>query len=63
MYKITFHVLTVLNCRGQLVKLGCKVDVAPNGQFALNIVTNNEIEYDLILLDLEMPIKGKSDKT
>lgn len=49
--KLTFN-------RGQLTKLGCKVDVAMNGQLAVNKIQNNEDKYDLVLLDLEMPVKG-----
>jgi CheY-like chemotaxis protein len=43
--------------KGQLTKLGCKVDVAMNGQLAVNKIQNNEDKYDLVLLDLEMPVK------
>ncbi len=34
------------------------MDVAPNGQLALNMIKNSKDRYDLVLLDLEMPIKG-----
>jgi CheY-like chemotaxis protein len=50
--------------RGQLSKIGCHVDVAANGLIAVNKFTRNKnghvygAKYDVILLDLEMPVKG-----
>jgi signal transduction histidine kinase/ActR/RegA family two-component response regulator len=43
--------------KGQLVKLGCYVNIASNGQLALeHFKTTPTPKYDIILLDLEMPV-------
>lgn len=43
------------------MKLGCKVDVASNGLIAAEMMKDKlQAKYDIILLDLEMPIKGKA---
>ena len=48
--------------RGQLSKLGCIVDQATNGLIAVEKMKSTPPpHYDVILLDLEMPIKGKLD--
>ena len=45
--------------RGELQKLGCDVDVASNGQIAVEkMKLTPRPKYDIILLDLEMPVKG-----
>jgi CheY-like chemotaxis protein len=45
--------------RGQLVKLGCHVNIASNGQLALeHFKATPTPKYDIILLDLEMPVLG-----
>eukprot|EP00029_Vermamoeba_vermiformis_P006978 TRINITY_DN2881_c0_g3_i7.p1 TRINITY_DN2881_c0_g3~~TRINITY_DN2881_c0_g3_i7.p1 ORF type:complete len:480 (+),score=107.56 TRINITY_DN2881_c0_g3_i7:369-1808(+) len=44
--------------KGQLVKLGCEVDIASNGQIAVQMMSlTPRPHYDLVLLDLEMPVK------
>jgi CheY-like chemotaxis protein len=44
--------------KGQLMKLGCQVDVASNGLIAAEMMKDKlQAKYDIILLDLEMPIK------
>ncbi len=44
------------------MKLGCQVDVASNGLLATDLLKDKEQpKYDIILLDLEMPIKGETD--
>lgn len=49
-----------------MVKLGCTVDVASNGLIAVKKFKKNKrsktvsvSNYDLVLLDLEMPVMGK----
>ncbi len=45
-----------------MVKLGCQVDVASNGQIAVQkMKLTPRPKYDIILLDLEMPVKGMLD--
>ncbi len=45
--------------RGQLTKLGCTVEVASNGLIAVDKMSRvSKSKFDLILLDLEMPVKG-----
>ncbi len=39
-----------------LKKYKCVVEIAENGEIAVNKVKENENEYDLILMDLEMPV-------
>lgn len=47
--------------RGQLTRLGCEVDQASNGLIAVQrMKLTPPPHYDIILLDLEMPIKGKT---
>ena len=44
------------------MKLGCQVDVASNGLLATDLLKDkSRLKYDIILLDLEMPVKGKAD--
>jgi signal transduction histidine kinase/CheY-like chemotaxis protein len=44
--------------KGQLQKLGCSVDIAGNGQIAVQkLKLTPRPHYDIILLDLEMPVK------
>jgi CheY-like chemotaxis protein len=43
------------------MKLGCQVDVASNGLIAAEMMGDKLLaKYDIILLDLEMPIKGNT---
>ncbi len=43
-----------------MTKLGCLVDQASNGQIAVqNLKSTPKPHYDVILLDLEMPVMGK----
>ena len=50
--------------RGQLVKLGCQVEVASNGLIAVQkLKGNTRNKYDLVLLDLEMPVMGKDSSS
>jgi len=44
-----------------LVKLGCQVDVAGNGQEALRLLEHND--YDLVLMDCMMPVMNGYDAT
>ncbi len=39
-----------------LSKAGCEVDIASNGQEAIDCVVNNDQNYDLILMDIQMPV-------
>ena len=39
-----------------LEKQGLCVDVASNGKIGVDIITNNSDKYDLVLLDLQMPV-------
>ena len=58
MVEVTNEVITLL--RGQLQKLGSNVDIAVNGQVAVEkMKLTPRPNYDIILLDLEMPVKGK----
>jgi hypothetical protein len=44
--------------KGQLGKLGCQIDVASDGQIAVQrMKLTPRPHYDIILLDLEMPVK------
>jgi CheY-like chemotaxis protein len=44
--------------KGQLAKLGCTVEVASNGLIAVDKMSRvSKSKFDLILLDLEMPVK------
>jgi len=44
-----------------LTKLGHKVDIAENGQIALELATTNH--YDIVLMDIQMPIKDGVEAT
>jgi len=64
----TLHVLLVEDNRinqkiavALLVKLGYKVDVAENGVEAIEAVGKND--YDLILMDMQMPVMGGLEAT
>jgi CheY-like chemotaxis protein len=37
-----------------LENIGCKVEIAQNGQEAINIYADNK--YDIILMDIQMPV-------
>ena len=43
-----------------LEKMGCQVDIAPDGQQALEKIDNN---YDLILMDIGLPVLNGIDST
>lgn len=43
-----------------LEKMGCRVDIAPDGQQALEKIDNN---YDLILMDIGLPVLNGIDLT
>ena len=36
--------------------LGYEVTLAENGQIALDILSSNEIQFDIVLMDLMMPV-------
>lgn len=42
-------------CKAMLETLNCTVDVAPNGKTAIELFTQSESEYDLILMDIGLP--------
>ena len=46
-----------------LTKLGCAVTLAHNGQEAINIITANNFLYNLIFMDIEMPIMDGFEAT
>ncbi|MCM8534209.1 MAG: response regulator, partial [Lentisphaeraceae bacterium] len=41
----------------QLTRMGIAVDVAENGQIALDIIDSND-DYDIIFMDVQMPVMG-----
>lgn len=42
------------------MKLGCEVDISGNGLLAVQrMQSKTQLNYDVILLDLEMPVMGK----
>ena len=46
-----------------LEKVGIKVSIAPNGQEGLEMFLENKNKYDLILMDLQMPLMSGYDAT
>lgn len=42
---------------------GIKIDIAVNGQEALTMVTNGDKKYDLVLMDIQMPIMDGYEAT
>lgn len=61
--KFAFHVLLVddrdINIKvGKLLlkNMGCTIDIAVNGQEALDLIASSDIKYDLILMDIQMPV-------
>ncbi len=48
---------------GLLENSGIKIDIANNGKEAINLYNNNPKKYELILMDLQMPIMGGIEAT
>ncbi len=46
-----------------LDKIGIKTQIAGNGREALDEVLNNDVKYDLILMDVQMPVMNGLDAT
>ena len=46
-----------------LTRLGCTVTIANNGQEAMNIISAADFLYDLIFMDLEMPVMDGFEAT
>ncbi len=48
---------------GMLENMGCNVVIAENGQIGLDILKNKEIEIDIVLMDINMPVLNGCDAT
>jgi CheY-like chemotaxis protein len=42
-----------------LSRVGCKTEIASNGEEAIHILQQKPKDFQLIIMDLEMPILGK----
>ena len=46
-----------------LKRLGCKVTIADNGQQGIEILQNNEVTFDCVLMDIQMPMMDGIEAT
>ncbi|MCS0609642.1 PAS domain-containing protein [Massilia solisilvae] len=46
-----------------LVHAGASVDIAENGQMALSMLSERSVQYDAVLMDLQMPVMNGYDAT